>query len=71
MVKFNDNDRKILSLDYITRIEYDPFVLGGKDGDRYIKFYFLGGTSFILEYSNLDKYYKDKEYLDKNLTINI
>ena len=62
MVKFNDNDRKVVNLDYITQIEYDPFVIGGEDGNRYIKFYFLGRTSCILEYSDLDKYYKDKEY---------
>ena len=71
MVKFNDNDRKVVNLDYITQIEYDPFVIGGEDGNRYIKFYFLGRTSCILEYSDLDKYYKDKEYLDKNLIVNV
>ena len=37
MVKFNDNDRKVVNLDYITQIEYDPFVIGGEDGNRYIK----------------------------------
>ena len=71
MVKFNDNDRKVVNLDYITQIEYNPFVIGGEDGNRYIKFYFLGRTSCILEYSDLDKYYKDKEYLDKNLIVNV
>ena len=70
-LKFNDNDRKVVNLDYITQIEYDPFVIGGEDSNRYIKFYFLGRTSCILEYSDLDKYYKDKEYLDKNLIVNV
>ena len=38
MVKFNDNNRRIINLDYITQIEYNTFVINAKDGKRYIKF---------------------------------
>lgn len=72
MVRFNDTKRKIINLDYIEKIDFDPIVIDLEEGNfRYIRFDFVSGNNYTLKYTDLNKYYKDKQYLENNLIVDI
>lgn len=72
MVRFNDTKGKIINLDYIEKIDFDPIVIEFEEGNfRYIRFDFVSGNNYTLKYTDLNKYYKDKQYLENNLIVDI
>lgn len=72
MVRFNDTKKKIINLDYIEKIDFDPIVIDLEEGNfRYIRFDFVSGNNCTLKYTDLNKYYKDKQYLENNLIVDI
>lgn len=72
MIRFNDVNRSIINLNYIEQMDLNPNLnFFTEDKCYYIRIDYVSGNHCFLKYKEVDKYYRDKKYLEDNLVIDI